>query len=227
MRRAVQEEGQFPLQDLELGDPVTDLGVPPVDELGDDPARCLAAVAHRSYDLVLLDVPAGLTPLTAQALSLCDEVLGVLTPTASAWLLLPAAEEGLHHLRSGRPPPAYLVNQVDTRRPLHRDTLASLQAALGARVLSRVVQWDPAVPVALARSRSLFHSTDISTLRDQHPDLPILHELSDDTRLVVSEPLGDLRGAWREVPEATCVVVRGGSEQLVPFAPVAPAGAVG
>ena len=77
------------------------------------------------------------------------------------------------------------------------------------------------------RSRSLFHSTDISTLRDQHPDLPILHGLSDDTRLVVSEPLGDLRGAWREVPEATCVVVRGGTEQLVPFAPVAPAEAVG
>ena len=77
------------------------------------------------------------------------------------------------------------------------------------------------------RSRSLFHSTDISTLREQHPDLPLLHGLSDDTRLVVSEPLGDLRGAWREVPEATCVVVRGGSEQLVPFAPVAPEGAVG
>ena len=29
------------------------------------------------------------------------------------------------------------------------------------------------------RSRSLFHSTDVSTLRDQYPDNPILHELSD------------------------------------------------
>jgi predicted glutamine amidotransferase len=74
------------------------------------------------------------------------------------------------------------------------------------------------------RSRSLFHSTDISTLRHQHPDLPLLHGLSDDTRLVVSEPLGDLRGAWREVPEATCVVVRGGTETLVPFEPPAPGG---
>ena len=72
------------------------------------------------------------------------------------------------------------------------------------------------------RSRSLFHSTDISTLRHQYPDLPVLHGLSDDSRLVVSEPLGDLRGAWREVPEATCVVIHGGEERLLPFAPTVP-----
>ena len=69
------------------------------------------------------------------------------------------------------------------------------------------------------RSRSLFHSTDISTLRAQYPDNPVLHRLSDDARLVVSEPLGGLRGAWREVPEGTCVVVRDGQEELRPFAP--------
>ena len=72
------------------------------------------------------------------------------------------------------------------------------------------------------RSRSLFHSTDVSTLRDQYPDNPVLHELSDDARLIVSEPLGDLRGAWREVPESTCVVVRGGREELLPFTPAEP-----
>ena len=69
------------------------------------------------------------------------------------------------------------------------------------------------------RSRSLFHSTDVSTLRAQYPDNPVLHRLSDDARLVVSEPLGDLRGAWREVPEGTCLVVRDGREELRPFAP--------
>ncbi|MGZ4594676.1 MAG: class II glutamine amidotransferase [Actinomycetes bacterium] len=72
------------------------------------------------------------------------------------------------------------------------------------------------------RSRSLFHSTDVSTLRHQYPDNPVLHDLSDDTRLVVSEPLGDLRGAWREVPEATCVVIKGGREELRPFEPTGP-----
>ena len=69
------------------------------------------------------------------------------------------------------------------------------------------------------RSRSLFHSTDVSTLRAQYPDNPVLHKLSDDARLVVSEPLGDLRGAWREVPESTCVVVRDGREELHEFSP--------
>jgi predicted glutamine amidotransferase len=69
------------------------------------------------------------------------------------------------------------------------------------------------------RSRSLFHSTDIGTLRAQYPENPVLHRLSDDARLVVSEPLGGLRGAWREVPEGTCVVIRNGREEQLPFAP--------
>jgi glutamine amidotransferase len=68
-------------------------------------------------------------------------------------------------------------------------------------------------------SRSLFHSTDIATLRLQYPDNPVLHNLSEDARLVVSEPLGNLHGAWREVPESSCLVVRGGSEELHGFSP--------
>ncbi len=73
------------------------------------------------------------------------------------------------------------------------------------------------------KSRSLFHSTDVSTLRHQYPDNPDLHDLSDDARIVVSEPLGDLRGAWNEVPESTCVIIRGGHEELRPFTPTVPA----
>lgn len=72
------------------------------------------------------------------------------------------------------------------------------------------------------RSRSLFQSTDISTLRHQYPDNPLLHDLSDETRLVVSEPLGDLRGAWREVPESSSVTVHGVEDEVRPFAPVTP-----
>jgi len=72
------------------------------------------------------------------------------------------------------------------------------------------------------RSRSLFHSTDVSTLREQYPDNEVLHRLSVDSRLVVSEPLGDLRGAWREVPESSCLTVTGGTEKLESFAPASP-----
>lgn len=70
------------------------------------------------------------------------------------------------------------------------------------------------------QSRSLFHSTDVSTLRAQYPDNPVLHDLSEDARLVVSEPLGDLRGAWQEIPESSCLVVRGARADLHDFAPV-------
>ena len=70
------------------------------------------------------------------------------------------------------------------------------------------------------QSRSLYHNADVATLREQYPGSPKLHGLSDDTRVVVSEPLGDLRGAWREVPESSCLVIRDGSEQILPFSPV-------
>jgi glutamine amidotransferase len=68
-------------------------------------------------------------------------------------------------------------------------------------------------------SRSLFYSTNVDTLRAQYPDHPVLHKLSADTRLVVSEPLGDLAGVWNELPEATCGIVQQGQYELIPFTP--------
>jgi glutamine amidotransferase len=72
------------------------------------------------------------------------------------------------------------------------------------------------------QSRSLFYSEDAATLRAQHPDNPVLADLADDSRLVVSEPVGDLAGMWHEVPEATCGVVHAGHDELRPFAPIPP-----
>ncbi|MDH4103435.1 MAG: class II glutamine amidotransferase [Thermoleophilia bacterium] len=73
------------------------------------------------------------------------------------------------------------------------------------------------------KSRSLFYSTAVHTLRAQYPDNPMLHDLSDETRLVVSEPLGDLAGAWNEVPEASYGVIQKGQDELKPFTPRPPA----
>ena len=72
------------------------------------------------------------------------------------------------------------------------------------------------------KSRSLFYSTAVHTLRAQYPDNPMLHDLSDETRLVVSEPLGDLAGAWNEVPESHCGVIQKGQDELKPFTPRPP-----
>jgi len=74
------------------------------------------------------------------------------------------------------------------------------------------------------KSRSLFYSTNVATLRAQHPDNPVLHEVSDESRLVVSEPLGDLAGAWNEVPESSYGVIQEGQDELLPFTPIAPDG---
>ncbi len=73
------------------------------------------------------------------------------------------------------------------------------------------------------RSRSLFYSRDLPTLRDLHPDVDVLQELHDETRVVVSEPLGDtLPGAWVEVPEAHYGMVRPGDDLLAPLQPKRP-----
>jgi len=71
------------------------------------------------------------------------------------------------------------------------------------------------------RSASLYHAINVATLRSQYPDNPILHDLSDDSRLVVSEPFGGLAGAWREVPESSYAVVGLGEDHIRPFVPQA------
>jgi hypothetical protein len=76
------------------------------------------------------------------------------------------------------------------------------------------------------KSRSLFHSRDIHTLRKLYPERKILEDLSDDARLVVSEPIGDLPGAWNEVPEATYGVHGNGRDELLPFTVTRPSTAV-
>jgi glutamine amidotransferase len=69
---------------------------------------------------------------------------------------------------------------------------------------------------------SLYYSTDIPTLRRQHPDNPMLAELSDESRLIVSEPLGNLAGAWNRVPASTWGVIEPGDDELHHFEPARP-----
>jgi glutamine amidotransferase len=68
-------------------------------------------------------------------------------------------------------------------------------------------------------SRSLFYSSRVDALRALHPGTAFLQRVSDETRLVVSEPLGDLPGAWNEVPENSYGIVQHGQDELRPFAP--------
>ena len=70
------------------------------------------------------------------------------------------------------------------------------------------------------QSRSLFFSTEVASLRELHPEVDVLHRLSDEARFVVSEPLRDLPGAWNEVPESSAGVVRPGQDEIRKFRPV-------
>ena len=75
---------------------------------------------------------------------------------------------------------------------------------------------------SVRQSRSLFYSTDVVSLRALHPELEVLQRVSDESRLIVSEPLRDLPGAWNEVPESSWGVVRAGQDDLRPFTPRLP-----
>jgi predicted glutamine amidotransferase len=68
-------------------------------------------------------------------------------------------------------------------------------------------------------ARSLYFSTEVSTLRMLYPDDERLARVDDEARLVVSEPLGDLMGAWNEVPESSWGVVQPGQDELHAFEP--------
>ena len=67
-------------------------------------------------------------------------------------------------------------------------------------------------------SRSLFFSTRMDELKALYPDSELAW-LSDETRVVVSDPLGDLPGVWNEVPESHVGIVQPGQDDLRPFTP--------
>ena len=72
------------------------------------------------------------------------------------------------------------------------------------------------------RSRTLFVSQDVATVRALHPDNERLQRMTDEDRIVVSEPVSDLPGAWREVPESTALIIQHGPDEQREFHPLPP-----
>ena len=69
------------------------------------------------------------------------------------------------------------------------------------------------------RSPSLFHTESVATMKAQYPDNAFVHDLTVESRLVVSEPFAGIAGAWREAPEGSCCIVGRGKDEIRPFAP--------
>ena len=72
-------------------------------------------------------------------------------------------------------------------------------------------------------SRTLFVSEDVESVRALHPDNVRLQGMTAEDRIVVSEPVSDLPGAWREVPESTALIIQRGPDEQQPFRPRPPA----
>lgn len=66
---------------------------------------------------------------------------------------------------------------------------------------------------------SLFASEDAQSIRALYPDDERFAVFSEETRAIVSEPLGNLPGIWREVPPRTALIVQPGEDLEVAFKP--------
>jgi glutamine amidotransferase len=69
------------------------------------------------------------------------------------------------------------------------------------------------------KSRSLFYSDNVQAVKDRFPDDERIQSLSEETRIVVSEPLGEVSEVWKEVPESSVGIVQPGQDELRPFMP--------
>ena len=69
------------------------------------------------------------------------------------------------------------------------------------------------------QSRTLFVSEHADALRKLHPDNPRLQRFTDEDRIVVSEPPGDLPGAWLPIAESTALIIQPGADEQRPFHP--------
>jgi glutamine amidotransferase len=78
----------------------------------------------------------------------------------------------------------------------------------------------------VGKSRTLFASADADSVKRLYPGNAVLQELHERDRIIVSEPLADLPGAWIEIPEAAAIVVHAdGSHDERTFTPAVPSAA--
>jgi glutamine amidotransferase len=69
---------------------------------------------------------------------------------------------------------------------------------------------------------TLYVSEDARAVRMLYPENDRLTKLSDEARVIVSEPLADLPGLWHEVGKGEAMIVQEGPDVLLPFRPRVP-----
>jgi predicted glutamine amidotransferase len=134
-----------------------------------------------------------------------------------------------------------LLFHLALSRGLEDDPLAAMESAIGfieARAAERGIENPLQMTMGISdgerlwavhyssahQSRTLFISRDVDAVRRLHPENERLQQLGEGTRLVVSEPIADLVGAWTEVPESTGLVVTDEGYEEVGFRPAGGSG---
>jgi glutamine amidotransferase len=112
---------------------------------------------------------------------------------------------------------AGFVEEVGERHGVEHPLQMSVATTDGERIIAARYSSE-------GQSRSLYFSTDARALKAQYPDIEELQGLSDEARAIVSEPLGDLVGAWNAVPESSIGIVKPGPDELYEFTPRRPGG---
>ena len=107
---------------------------------------------------------------------------------------------------------AGVVEEVGERHGVAHPLMMSVAATDGTKIVAARYSSE-------RDSRSLYFSTDARALKLQHPGDARIQSLSDEARAIVSEPLGEMVGAWNEVPEASIGIVQPGQDELHPFTP--------
>jgi glutamine amidotransferase len=108
-----------------------------------------------------------------------------------------------------------LVEQVGAAHGIEYPLQMSVAVTDGQRIVAARYSSE-------GQSRTLFYSAHPETLKERYPDDRRLDLMSAEARIVVSEPLGDLEGAWIEVPESHIGLVQPGQDELQPFTPRSP-----
>lgn len=161
---------------------------------------------------------AGFAEMRRELLVAIDPALfdGVTGSTDSETLFYLALSFGLEHDPLGAMEQAVgLVEQLAESHGIEAPVQMTVGIADGERL------W--AIRYSSKReSRTLFVSEDVEAVQRLHPENPRLRELTEGDRLVVSEPLADLSGAWNEVSESTALRIEGGSIDQRPFKPRRP-----
>ena len=111
-----------------------------------------------------------------------------------------------------------LVEKIGRTHGVERPMCMTLAIGDGARIWFFRYASD-------GKARSLYFSTSYETLKMLYPDDARLDDFDEETRVVVSEPLGDLVGVWNPVPEASWGVVQPGPDELSTFRPAPPVAA--